>query len=141
MNELINDNKDISNDEARDMTTAKNKRLAAMDTELDFEDMSPESVERVTRKVQSKLMFPQATDPMLAAFKEELKFAVTKKDKKARKKEAAAAKEAPGLLGPLRSLAGELRRDRDGGGDAAGTPTTHRSPRFVLKRHFAWGRE
>ena len=22
-----------------------------------------------------------------------------------------------------------------------GTPTTHRSPRFVLKRHFAWGGE
>ena len=86
-----------------------------MEAELEFEGMSPEAVERVARKVQSRLMFPQATDPMLAAFKEELKFAVAKKDKKERKKEEAAAKEAPEMLGLLRSFVAELRLDRDGG--------------------------
>ena len=94
MSTLINKNDQISNDEARIMTAANNKRLAAMTAELDFEDIPPDAIVKVTRKVQLRLLFTEAIDPMLSTFKEELKTAVTKQDKKARNEEAAAAKEA-----------------------------------------------
>ena len=73
VNELINNNDNIGDSEARWLTAENNHRLAAMLAEMDFEDISPEAVARVTRRVQSRLLFLEAADPMMKAFKEELK--------------------------------------------------------------------
>ena len=52
-NELINDNDDIGDSEARWLTAENNRRLAAMLAEMDLEDISLEMVAQVTRRVKS----------------------------------------------------------------------------------------
>ena len=68
--------------------------------------------------MQSRMLFPDAKDPMMRAFKEEIKVAAAKKDKKARKRaeaEEKTSKAGSDVVALLRDLVGEMRGERDGG--------------------------
>ena len=114
MNNLIDENDDIENDEARELRVENNKRPAAMNAEIESEGLSPEAVARLTQRVQSRLMYPNATDPFMSTFKEEMKVEVKKQEKKERKDTKAAGEGAGGAAsgdGKLRAEIAELRSE------------------------------
>ena len=68
--------------------------------------------------MQSRMLFPDAKDLMMRAFKEEIQVAAAKKDKKACKHEEAeekTSKAGSDVVALLRDLIGEMRGERDGG--------------------------
>ena len=119
VNELVNDSDAIGDHEARVLTRENTRRLAAIEAKMDFEDISEASIARVTHKMQSRMLFPEAKDPMMRAFKEEVKVAAAaKKEKKTRKIEEAeekASKAGSDVVALLKDLIGEIRGERDGG--------------------------
>ena len=118
VNELVNDSDAIGDYEARVLTRENSRRLAAVGAEIDFEEIPEASIARVTHKMQSRMLFPDAKDPMMRAFNEEIQVAAAKKEKKARKHEEAeekTSKAGSDVVALLRDLIGEMRGERDGG--------------------------
>ena len=140
LNMLINKCLSLSDAEAWRLQSDNNHRLAAMEVQLDFKSLPSNVVATMTQRMQASLMYPdsESGDPVISAFKAELKTAVKWQEKKERKVaqqpgmscgQHMGANDAQGLACVLIS---EMKRlcDEDSDSSRAG----HQRPGFSKRR-------
>ena len=123
---LNNESPGLGDAEAWQVQSDNNRRLAAMEAQLDFESLPKGEAAKLTRGMQASLLCPEAGDPVIPAFKAQLEGAVKrqgKQDRKAVHQPGAPCNQRTGatdVQGRARALISEMRRARDEDGSGNG---------------------